>query len=194
MRRFVLAFFLVAGTFVYLAITDTQAAGQKGGVRPVLKTIEIDIPTADDVKVRTMKLPGEFDEKGNVKKPSFAEANKLKGDTPEERRLRGYKIELSGLHTGDVVTVSIGKPREAPKSSKTDDKPAKVTYTHITDLQGTVSKVSGSHVSIKITSTSVQQGRVYNQNNNNKGTQTLDEKLVATMIVVEQPAAEKKGK
>ena len=52
---------------------------------------------------------------------------------------------------GDVVTVSIGKPKEAPKSSKSDDKPAKVSYTHMGDLVGTVKKVNGSHVTIEIT-------------------------------------------
>lgn len=201
MRRYLLALPFVFGSFALISNTDSLDAAQKGGgARPVVKTIEIDINTADDVKVRTMHPPsGEFDEKGNVKKPSNAELSKMKGDTPEERRLPGYKTELSSLKNGDIVKICIGKAKEAPKSltGKSDDKPAKVTYTHMGDLVGTVSKVAGSHVTIKVQSTSLQQGRNYNQNNNKGNTQTLDEKLVATMIIVEQSAPEnnnKKGK
>lgn len=198
MRRFVLALCMIFGIFVQFSVTDQQAYGQKGGggLRPVAKTIDVDVNTADDVKVRTIHPPsGEFDEKGNVKKPSNAELSKMKGDTPEERRLPGYKIELSSLKNGDIVKVSIGKAKEAPKSltGKTDDKPAKVTYTHMGDLVGTVAKVSGSHLTIKVTSTTMQSGRNYGQNNQKGATQTLDDKLVATMIIVEQSAPDNKN-
>lgn len=196
MRRLFLALPLVVGSLALIFNTEVQGAGSKGGnnSRPVQKKTDIDITTADDVKVRTMTPPtGEFDEKGNVKKPSNSELRKMKGDTPEEQRLPGYKIELSGLHNGDIVKVSIGKAKEAPKSAttKNDDKPAKTYYTPMGEIVGTVKKVSGSHVTIEITSTSMQSGRNYNQNNNKATNQTLDEKLLATMIIVEQAAPDK---
>lgn len=126
------------------------------------------------MKVRSKAPPstGEFDDKGNPKKPSNAELNKMKGDTTEERRLPGYKIDLSSVRIGDVIKVSIGKPKASTTNS------AKVSYTHVGDIVGTVSKVSGSQVTIQIP---------------NCPTPGLNDKLVATMIIVEKSSPNNNG-
>ena len=78
--------------------------------------------TFNDVvgKVRLSDPPENFDEKGNVKRYTKAQLQKLKGDDPAEKKLPGYKSDFSEVKVGDViqVTVSVAKKAAAAKPAK----------------------------------------------------------------------------
>jgi hypothetical protein len=69
----------------------------------------IDLKPDDDMKVRVMNLPPEFDEKGKPRKRTQAELKKLKGDP----KLPGYEADLESLHADQIVTVSIVRKKPA---------------------------------------------------------------------------------
>jgi hypothetical protein len=86
---------------------------------PKLVTVgtSYDIPLAEDVRVRTLKLGERFDNQGNVIDPSrlpVAEQQKLKGSTPDEQKLPGYKADLVDLKVGQIVEVFLVYPRRTP--------------------------------------------------------------------------------
>jgi hypothetical protein len=92
--------------------------------RPVLQNVvaEYDFVVADEALVRTMHiLNPELDDKGEIKKLSAEEKLKLKGDTPEEQKLTGYKAAVEDIQPGDEVIVSLSKYQPAKSSKKDED-------------------------------------------------------------------------
>src|SRR5262245_13653803 len=96
------------------------------------KTIEIDhhvtsgkygrnqkdeITLADDVKIRTLKLPEKKDDKGKSIPLTDAEKQKLKGD---DRKLPGYTADLSTLSSGQMVEVHLATNKSASNANKKD--------------------------------------------------------------------------
>jgi hypothetical protein len=75
-------------------------------------------------KVRLMDEPFEFDERGKRKKFTAAELKKLKGDTPREQKLAGYKAEYSDMKVGDSIKVNLYtfKPNKKKKADKDEEK------------------------------------------------------------------------
>jgi hypothetical protein len=72
----------------------------------------------DDAKVRTQNPPVVFDDDGKIKKPSADELKKMKGDP----NLPGYPGEMSNLHNGQTVTVTLMRKKDAkpPTPAKPD--------------------------------------------------------------------------
>src|SRR5207249_6478301 len=77
-----------------------------------------DISLAEDVKIRAMNLPEQFDEKNKPKPYTAAEKAKLKGDNP---RLPGYTAELSRLAAGQTVEIELSTNKPAPGAAKKKD-------------------------------------------------------------------------
>src|SRR5262249_37754586 len=79
---------------------------------------DIEFQHRELVKVRTMILPEQFDEKGNIKKYTKEELKELKG---KDKDLPGYESSLEKLEAGQVVTVTLAAySRPKPKP---EDKP-----------------------------------------------------------------------
>jgi hypothetical protein len=86
------------------------------------KKEEVTFEATDDVKVRAMKPPEQFDDKGNLKKLTREELRKLKGPNP---RLPGYTAEFDSLMENQIVTVHLVKKKGRPRiRGKTKDKDA----------------------------------------------------------------------
>jgi serine/threonine protein kinase/Leucine-rich repeat (LRR) protein len=75
---------------------------------------KLDLKLDDDVKVRTIKLPPAYDEKGSVRKRTPAELKELKGP---DTRLPGYTSGREYLSAGQVVQVHLeaGQVKAKPK-------------------------------------------------------------------------------
>lgn len=108
-------------------------AGKLTKINTEDKTIEIDhrvasgkygrnqkdeLKLADDVKIRTLKLPDKKDEKGNAKPLTDAEKQKLRGD---DRKLPGYTAELSALTAGQMVEVHLATNKSTASTKKNAD-------------------------------------------------------------------------
>jgi hypothetical protein len=74
--------------------------------------IELDAP--DDMKVRTMLLPIEFDDKGKPRRLTERERRELKGPDPG---LPGYTAEFDSLKSDQTVEVYLAK--QPPKKTST---------------------------------------------------------------------------
>lgn len=73
--------------------------------------IDYEFNVLEDVKVRLLNPPVEFDEKGRPKKYDGDELKKRKGDSAAEQKLPGIKSEFNVLKPGDVVQVSFSRPK-----------------------------------------------------------------------------------
>jgi hypothetical protein len=81
-------------------------------MRVVSVTVDFTFTYNSEVgKVRTISPPEEFDDKGNIKKHTKEELLPLKGDTPEEKKLPGYKSDISEVQVGDLVRVALSVHR-----------------------------------------------------------------------------------
>jgi hypothetical protein len=150
-------------------------------------------------KVRTVDPPTEFDEKGNIKKPTKEELAKAKGDTPEEKKLAGYKSDFSELKVGDMVQVALSvyklKAKKKPRAgAKKDDAeadlekaPSEGRWVVATQVIGKVTNidaantVAGAKMTIRVTTVQVAQG-----NNNPQANRALTitpEQGQATLIL-----------
>jgi hypothetical protein len=165
-------------------------------------------------KVRTYDLPPNYDEKGNPKKYTKEELQKLKGDDPAEKKLPGYKADFPDLKVGDYVEVSVSvfKPTKTSSADKTKeaapdaDKPeadatpeksgkwvvqqqlaGKVTKIVSDSSKGKKGKKAKTESDPKVTvhvTTQVLTGRSGKTNTKNPA-QTFDpEKYTATVIVI----------
>jgi hypothetical protein len=85
--------------------------------------IDYEFTVLNDARVRLMKLPVEFDEKGQPKKYVGEELKKLKGTSPAEQKMMGYKSDFGVLKPGDVVRVSFSRPKNAKDLEKTSWSP-----------------------------------------------------------------------
>ena len=96
---------------------------REGGDYTIKKeTKEIDFHTADGVKVRTMNLPVEYDDKGNPKQYTKEELKTLKG---KDSDLPGYESTLDSLKVGDTVKVTLAAPKADKDADPKTDADAK---------------------------------------------------------------------
>lgn len=99
---------------------NPAGGGGGGKVNMVKKTIEFQ--ASEKVKVRTMVLGEEFDEKGNPKKLTKAELDALKG---KDKTSPGYESSLEKLETTQKVRVVLAAaPKAAPATKDKDEEPA----------------------------------------------------------------------
>src|SRR5580692_1107206 len=107
MRLSVPAVLLALGVLVGLAADKSAvAAPRASSVKVANVSTDYTITYNSQAgKVRTFDLPPNYDEKGNPKKYTKAELQKLKGDDPAEKKLPGYKSDFSELKVGDYVQV-----------------------------------------------------------------------------------------
>lgn len=96
----------------------------------------VDFQADANVKVRTKDLPGQFDEKGNIKRYTPAELSALKG---KDKGLIGYESSIEALQPGLTVLVSLHTHKKsnssafaAPPSNQdqADDKEADASIEH----------------------------------------------------------------
>ena len=94
---------------------------KEGGDYAVKKDYkEIDFHTADDVKVRLMNPPVQFDDKGNPKQYTKDELKAMKG---KDSDLPGYETTLDKLTVGDTVKVTLATPKADKKDADKDADP-----------------------------------------------------------------------
>lgn len=140
---------------------------------------------ASDAKVRVMKAPTKYDDKGNPQRYSSEELKQLKGDTPDEQRLAGYKSDLDNLHEGDVVQVTVA----TPKPDRADKEKTKMVP--VGQLTGMVANLSGKAFTLQVHNATLTTSRSYSNSGNNSGNtgkQVVDgEKMQASVIVVVTP-------
>jgi hypothetical protein len=88
------------------------------------ETKDIEFEGDDEVKVRTMVLPVEYDDKGKPKKYTEKEKRELKGPN---KKLPGYTADWDNLAKGQTVEVHLPKPKKqkpkppAKKKDKDDE-------------------------------------------------------------------------
>lgn len=85
------------------------------------KTVDVEWQSIDDVKVRMLNPPPQFDDKGRIKRYTRKELRELKG----EDKSPGYPAEFSDLKPAQYVQVTLvkkkGAPRVTPKRGKDAD-------------------------------------------------------------------------
>jgi hypothetical protein len=104
-----------------------QAMGNAAlpGFKPMVNKQLVEFQDREDVKVRTMILPEQFDDKGNVKKYTKEEKEALKG---KDKTLPGYESALEQLEVGQKLRVvlvevkkkSTARPRDKDKGPDKD--------------------------------------------------------------------------
>jgi hypothetical protein len=87
------------------------------GYTIVTNTRDIEFQASEKVKVRTMVLEDEFDEKGNVKKRTKSELAALKG---KDKSLPGYESSLEKLTPGQKVRVTLATFKKPTKPGAKD--------------------------------------------------------------------------
>jgi hypothetical protein len=80
------------------------------GLRLAQRNIDIELQPTDDMKVRTLQLPLDFDEKGRPKKYSARELKDLKGSDP---KLPGYTADFDSLKPEQIVKVFLARKKAA---------------------------------------------------------------------------------
>jgi len=100
------------------AAASGAAGGPPPGYRYDKSTSSIEFQASEKVKVRTMVLPSDFDEKGEIKKYTADELKKLKGDHPN---LAGYDVTPDQITPGSTVEVTL----TFAKKAKTETSPTK---------------------------------------------------------------------
>jgi hypothetical protein len=72
---------------------------------------DVKLRAADKMRVRTLFLPIDYDDKGNVKKYTKKEKEALRGP---DKSLPGYTSEMEALHAGQTVMVYLAKGQANP--------------------------------------------------------------------------------
>jgi len=76
-------------------------------------TKDVEWQATDEVKVRMMNPPAQFDDKGRIKKYTRKELKELKG---EDTKSPGYPGEFSDIKQDQIVQVTIVKKKDAPRT------------------------------------------------------------------------------
>jgi hypothetical protein len=83
---------------------------------------EVELQTTEDLKVRLLHPPAQFDDKGRIKKYTPKELKELKGTDP---KLPGYSGDFSDLQTEQIIQVTLvrkkGEPPVKPVGKKGKD-------------------------------------------------------------------------
>lgn len=102
-----------------------QAGNQVNVLKEKTVKRTLEIQADDEVKVRTLNLPIEFDGEGKLKKYTDAELKEKKG---KDSKLPGYEAKLADLKVNSVVQVTLAKnPDLAPGKSDKDKKDVDMT-------------------------------------------------------------------
>jgi hypothetical protein len=101
------------------AIAQVNRSGGLAGTGYQTQTVKqaIDFQASETVKVRTMILPEQFDDKGNPKKYTKEELAQLKG---KDRSLPGYESSLEKLEVGQRVRVTLASAPVKPGAKDKD--------------------------------------------------------------------------
>jgi hypothetical protein len=90
------------------------------GYKTTTTWTEVEFQTTEKVKVRTMVLPDQFDEKGNLKKYTSKMLAELRGK--DSQGLPGYESSLDKLEAGQRVSVQlVAAPARAAKAKDKED-------------------------------------------------------------------------
>ncbi len=105
-----------------VVVTGISGGGLRTPPRAKTKSVsskhQVEFQLAEKAKIRSMLLPEQFDDKGNLKKYSNAELARLKGKDP---RQPGYEASLDQLQAGQTVLVTLAPaPKRSPKSKDAD--------------------------------------------------------------------------
>ena len=118
----------------------------------------IDIQLDDEVQVRTLNLPPAYDDKGNPKKYTYAERQKLKGNSREP----GYQSDYDSLMVRQDVSVSLGQKASDSKkqnrngpSNKAVVTIGKTKWVPMGEFSGVVVKLDGTTKQLTLTVESV---------------------------------------
>jgi hypothetical protein len=76
------------------------------------KNVEYEWQAIDEVKVRSMYAPMQFDEKGRARKPTPKELKELRGTD----KLPGYQADFSDLKDQQVVDVTLVTKKKPPRT------------------------------------------------------------------------------
>jgi hypothetical protein len=106
----------VSAGIINTALLNNATARTLRNIRIQVTKTDVEFQTKDPVKVRTMVLPEQFDEKGNPKKYTKAELAELKG---KNKDAPGYESSLEKLEAGQTVKVFL---TEVAVKKKADDK------------------------------------------------------------------------
>ena len=90
-----------------------QPAGLGFRIGQVLRDVELQ--PSDDMKVRILQPPADFDEKGRPKRYTAKELKEMKGDDP---KLPGYTADFDSLKADQIVKVYLGTRKEAKGAAK----------------------------------------------------------------------------
>jgi len=106
-----------------LAMNQMLVNASKGGVVPTGYRIDttrqtIEFQATEGVRVRTLVLPEQFDDKGNPKKLTGAELKTLRG---KDAHLGGYESALEKLEVGQKVRVILSTVRKPSTKSRPKD-------------------------------------------------------------------------
>jgi hypothetical protein len=80
-----------------------------------LESKDFKVRAADNIRVRAIAPPLDYDDKGNVKKYTKKELEALKGP---DKKLPGYTAEYEALHAGQIVHVYLAKNEANPVKGK----------------------------------------------------------------------------
>jgi hypothetical protein len=81
------------------------------------ETKNLELQAVDELKVRTMLEPVEYDDKGKVRKLTEKEKRALKGP---DRHLPGYPADFDSLKPNQTVQVYLAKSKDAGKAKAKD--------------------------------------------------------------------------
>jgi hypothetical protein len=112
-----------------------QARAQQNLYNVVTHYQDVEFQAEEAVKVRTLELPDQFDEKGNIKRYTREELRQLKG---KDTHLPGYESAFESLKEGQLVQLTLAnhqtkKPAGGPGDTK--DK-AKLTLGEAVEKSG----------------------------------------------------------
>jgi hypothetical protein len=82
-------------------------------------TKEFELQAQDNVKVRRLNLPTEYDDKGNIKEYTAEEKKALRGNDP---KLPGYTATWEDVSPNQSIKVFLVKKKPAKKEATTDSK------------------------------------------------------------------------
>jgi len=111
-------------TLLQARLSAVGPDGAPVGYKYVKTKHNIEFQHTEAVKVRTLVLPEQFDEKGNIKKYTAAEKLKLRG---KDKHLPGYESELEKLVAGQKVRVTLAKKPKPPVDKEKEAEEAKLT-------------------------------------------------------------------
>jgi hypothetical protein len=126
----------------FTALIAPRATAQ---VRLTAAHRDLELVADDDVKVRSLKVPPQFDDKGKPRKPTAEELKALKGP---DRKLPGYTLDYADLKPGQIVRLSLSRRKTAkPSDKETDAKKdsgasGKSPWVSVGEVTGVLSKVS----------------------------------------------------